>query len=105
PPTTAVGVGYMRNGTVQITQNFTNDHNFSPKALRLPPGTRGASGSPIFSLIDLLKRWPEHPVRREVVMVTDGIDRARGGPRFFPSASNPDVDSAISVALRTGTII
>jgi hypothetical protein len=23
PPTTSVGVGYMRNGTVQIAQNFT----------------------------------------------------------------------------------
>jgi hypothetical protein len=106
PSTTSVGVGYMRNATVQITQNFTNDHDLAAKALRLPLGTSGSYGSPYLSLIDLLKRWPEHPVRREVVMVTDGIDRARGGgPRSFPSASNPDVDSAVSVALRTGTII
>ena len=106
PTTTAVGVGYMRNGTVQIAQNFTNDHEQAAKALRLPLGSSGAYGSPYLSVIDLMKRWPERPVRREVVMVTDGIDRARGGPRtFFSTASNPDVDSAASVAQRTGTII
>lgn len=106
PPTAAVGVGYMRNGTVQITQNFTNDHDLAAKALRLPLGTGGSYGSPYLSLIDLIKRWPEHPVRREVVMVTDGIDRARGGPRtFFSTASNPDVNSASDAAQRAGTII
>src|SRR5271170_8453637 len=26
PSTTQVGIGYMRNGTVQIAQNFTTDH-------------------------------------------------------------------------------
>jgi hypothetical protein len=26
PSTTAIGVGYMRNATVQIAQNFTTDH-------------------------------------------------------------------------------
>jgi hypothetical protein len=106
PPTTAVGVGYMRNGTVELTQNFTNDHDQAAKALRLPLGSSGAYGSPYLSVIDLMKRWPERPVRREVVMVTDGIDRARGGPRTFSStAYNPDADSAATVAQRTGTII
>jgi hypothetical protein len=106
PTTTAVGVGYMRNGTAQIAQNFTNDHEQAAKALRLPLGSSGAYGSPYLSVIDLMKRWPERPVRREVVMVTDGIDRARGGPRtFFSTASNPDVDSAATVAQRTGTMI
>ncbi len=36
PPTTAVGVGYMRNTTVQIVQNFTKEHEQAAKALRLP---------------------------------------------------------------------
>ncbi len=51
-----------------------------------------------------MKRWPQHPNRREVLLVTDGIDRARGGPRFR-LATNPDVNSASSVAQRSGTII
>jgi hypothetical protein len=105
PPTTSVGVGYMRNAGVQIAQNLTYDHAAAAKALRLPLGTTGAYGSPYLSVIDLMTRWPESQNRREVVMVTDGIDRARGGPRWRGLSNNPDVDSASAVAMRTGTII
>ena len=104
-PATSVGVGYMRNGTVQIAQNFTNDHALVGKAIRLPMGSTGAYGSPYLSVVDLMKRWPEHPNRREVVMVTDGIDRARRTGRSPLEPINPDVDYASSVAQRTGTII
>jgi len=104
PPTTSVGVGYMRNGTVQITQNFTTKHDDAANAIRLPVASSGSYGSPYLSVIDLMKSWPAHSNRREIVMVTDGIDRARGGPRFR-LATNPDVDSASTVAQRTGTII
>jgi hypothetical protein len=105
PPTTSVGVGYMRNAGVQIAQDLTNDHAAAAKALRLPLGSTGAYGSPYLSVIDLMTRWPESQNRREVVMVTDGIDRARGGPRWRGLSNNPDVDSASAVAMRTGTII
>src|SRR5580658_2232773 len=81
-PTTSVGVGYMRNGTVQVTQDFTTDHNLAVKALRLPIGSSGAYGSPYLSAIDIMKRWPADSSRRAIVMVTDGIDRFRGGPRY-----------------------
>jgi hypothetical protein len=106
PQTTSVGVGYMRNATVQIVQNFTAEHSQAAKALRLPVASSGAYGSPYLSVIDLMKRWPGHSNRREVIMVTDGIDRARGGPRYRGlSFITPDVDSASRVAQRTGTII
>lgn len=104
PPTTAIGVGYMSNATVQIAQNFTTDHAAAAKALRLPLGNRGAYGSPYLSVIDLMKRWPVGENRREVLMVTDGIDRRPRLPWRGPSIS-PDVDSAADVAMRTGTII
>ena len=38
PPSTAVGIGYMRDGTVDITQNLTTEHDLAAKALRLPMG-------------------------------------------------------------------
>jgi hypothetical protein len=104
PPTTSVGVGYMHNATVEITQNFTPDHSQAAKALRLPIASMGAFANPYLSVIDLMKRWPANSNRREVVLVSDGIDRFRGGPRNFLIIS-PDVDSASSVAQRTGTII
>ena len=79
PSTTVIGVAYMRNGIADILQNPTNDHAQAAKALRLPFGDAGASGSPYFSVVDLIKRWPEGPVRREILMVSDGIDRFGGG--------------------------
>ena len=91
----------MRNTTVQIAQNFTTEHDQAAKALRLPMGSVGAFGSPYLSLMDLMRRWPEGPNHREVVLITDGIDRARRGL----SVLIPDVDSAGDLAQRTGTII
>lgn len=105
PSTTSVGVGYMKNGTVQIVQNFTTDHEAAAKSLRLPLGSAGAFGSPYLSVIDLMKRWPDSGNRREIVMVTDGIDRARRSITWRGLSTNPDVDSAADVAMRTGTII
>jgi len=100
PSTTAIGVAYMRNGTADILQNPTNDHTQAAKALRLPLGDPGGSGSPYFSVVDLIKRWPEGAVRREILMVSDGIDRFGGG-----GPSNPYVDSAIEEAQRAGVVI
>ncbi|MGA2420353.1 MAG: hypothetical protein ABSG69_09730 [Candidatus Acidiferrum sp.] len=106
PPTTLVGVGYMRNGTVQIAQDLSNDHGQAAKALRLPVASSGAYGSPYLSVMDLMKRWPDGDNRREVVMITDGIDRFRGGPRYRGlQPVSPDVDSASRAAQRTGTIV
>ncbi len=105
PSTTSIGVGYMRNATVQIAQNFTTDHAAAANSLRLPLGSTGAYGSPYLSVIDLMKRWPATPNRREVLMITDGIDRARRGMGRHGLYTNPDVDSANQVAMRTGTMI
>ncbi len=106
PATTAVGVGYMSNATVQIVQQFTTDHALAAKALRLPFGSAGAFGSPYLSVVDLMKRWPATESRREVVMVTDGVDRARrSSPANRGLGINPDVDTASAVAQRTGTVI
>jgi hypothetical protein len=100
PATTTIGVGYMRNGTVAIAQNLTADHAQAAKALRLPLSDPGASASPYFSLVDLIKRWPQGQVRREILMISDGIDRVYGnGP------ADPYVDSAIEQAQRAGVIV
>jgi hypothetical protein len=100
PSTTAIGIGYMRNGTVQIVQNPTTDHLRAAKSLRLPIGDPGASPSPYFSVGDLIKRWPETSVRRAILMISDGIDRYYGG-----GPSDPYVDTAIEQAQRAGITI
>jgi hypothetical protein len=78
PPTTFVGVGYMSNTGVNVVQQFTADHDLAAKAVRLPRGSPSAMDSPYLSLISLVKAWTQQKVRREILMVTDGIDRLRG---------------------------
>lgn len=99
-PNTAVGVAYMRNGTVLIAQDLTSDHALAAKALRLTLGNPGASTSPYFSLSDLIKRWPRSQAQREILMISDGIDRFYGsGP------SNPYVQTVIQQAQRAGIVV
>jgi hypothetical protein len=128
PATTVVGVAYMSNASIQIVQNFTNDHAVAAKAIRLPRGSVSSMDSPYLSLISLLKGWPEQKVRREVLMVSDGIDRLRGnamertaitpgygrgtrGPTPTTTVStgmstiSPDADTASTTAQRYGVIV
>ena len=80
PATTAIGVGYIRNGMVQVAQQLTRDHALAAKALRLPVGLTGGIASPYLAVTDLIKRWPESPNRREIFMVSSGIDALQPGP-------------------------
>jgi hypothetical protein len=128
PATTVVGVAYMSNATIQIAQNFTADHAAAAKAVRLPRGSLSSMDSPYLSLISLIKGWPEQKVRREILMVSDGIDRLRGdtatragySPSYgratrapMPSTSmspgmatmSPDADTASTTAQRYGVIV
>jgi hypothetical protein len=125
PASTAVGVAYMSNATIQITQNFTADHALAAKAVRLPRGNLSAMDSPYLSLMSLVKAWPQAKVRREVLMVSDGIDRLRNdrssfsqtpsrGPAGTANAArsfdtmptiSPDADSASRNSQRYGVIV
>jgi hypothetical protein len=104
PATTEIAVAYMRNGTGQLTGPFTTDHAQAAQTLRLPISAAGVNGSPYFSLSDLIKRWPAHTPseRREVVMVTDGIDRYTG-LRYDPS--NPYINATIRDAIRNRVVV
>ena len=101
PPTTKVGVAYMQNGIAKVAQNPTSDHAQAAKALRLPMGTAGANGSPYFSMSDLVKKWPASNERREVLMVSDGIDRYYGAGDL----QDPYLDAAIDDAGKAGIIV
>ena len=89
PETTYISVFYARNGSAQVAQDFTNNHELDAKALRIPIGPQAFS-SPYLSLIDLLKRFPAGPTeRRSILMLSSGIDYFHGN---FPES--PDAQSA-----------
>jgi hypothetical protein len=99
PATTAIGIGYMQNGSVVIAQNLTTDHSKSDKALRLPMGSPQVMPSPFLALSDLIKRWPATQTRREVVLVSSGVDPLGG------AIANPYLDACIDNAQRAGIIV
>ncbi len=101
-PTTLVAVGYMHNGTVSIAQNFTADHAAAAKSLRLALGYFGAEASPYTSVSDFIKRWTVSSAtpRREVLMITSGIDTLYRGA--YP---DPYVDAAVQDAQCGGVVV
>jgi hypothetical protein len=100
--TTFVAVGYMENATVMLAQSFTQDHAAAAKSLRLSLGYFGVESSPYLSLSDFIKRWPVNQAtpRREVLMVSSGIDTVSVGP--YP---NPYVETAIQDAQCAGVVV
>jgi len=98
PATTKIGVAYMQDGAAHIDQNLTDDHAQAAKAVRLPQGIAGINASPYFSLSDLVKKWPASTARREVIMVTDGIDRYYG----VGDPQDPYMEAAIDAAVKAG---
>lgn len=101
PASTKIGVAYMQDGIARIEQNLTNDHAQAAKALRLPKGMSGINGSPYFAISDLVKHWPVSTARREVLMVTDGVDRYYGSG----DVEDPYLTEAIDEAVRGGIIV
>jgi hypothetical protein len=99
PKTTRVGVFYANNGTVQAASQFTPDHDAAAKAVRMPLGTFGAYSSIYLSTMSLISGWPVTGARREILLISDGIDRFRGDP------FSPDVDSTFEKAQKAGVII
>lgn len=89
PETTYISVSYARNGTAEVAQDFTNNHELDAKALRIPVGPQAFS-SPYLAVIDLLKRLPAGPTeRRSILLVSSGVDYFHGN---FPES--PDLQSA-----------
>jgi hypothetical protein len=103
PPNARVAVAYMQNGQAHLTGQLSDDRAAALRSLHLPGGGPGSSGSPYFCLSDLAQHWPsaDSAARREVVMVTDGVDNYE---RRF-DADDPYVHAAISDSVRAGLIV
>jgi hypothetical protein len=99
-PDTKVAVAYMLDGRAAFGGPLTTDHGSVLRGLHLTAGSgeAGISGSPYFCLSDLAKNWPSGDVhaRREVVMITDGVDYY--DMRYDPS--DPYVQTAMDDAVR-----
>ena len=93
PPTTAIGVAYIRNGKLEVAENPTKDRERAVKALNVPEGNKPTN--PYGAVADLIKSWPRNSSRRAILMISNGIDPA--APEGSP---DPSVEAAIAVAQR-----
>ena len=103
PPNVRATVGYMQNGNAELTGPLSADHNAVLRGLHIPVGLAGSNASPYFCLSDLAKRWPsqDRAARREVVMITDGVDEYNR--RYDPD--DPYVQAAIQDSVRAHLVI
>jgi hypothetical protein len=111
PPSTFIAVGYMHDGTVETARALTQDHASAAKALRLPLGNSAGAASPYFSVEDLIKRWQPIPARprREIVMITSGIDLYSPAPLILtwkkPSRRHSAPESSFTRSIRRAAVI
>jgi hypothetical protein len=103
PPNTKAAVAYMDYGRAVFSAPLTADHEKLLSELHLPGGPAGSSASPYFCLSDLAKHWPSNDpaARREVVMVTDGVDYYQMG--YDPD--DPYVNAAIADSVRARLVV
>ncbi|HKD05468.1 MAG TPA: hypothetical protein VKB79_06150 [Bryobacteraceae bacterium] len=100
PADAHIGVAYLQNGAARIAVPVTADRERVSKALRTPLAEPGISASPYMGVSDLIKKWPAANARREILLITSGID-----PWSPPDPQNPYLEKAISDAQRAGVIV
>lgn len=106
PRGSRVMVAYMRGGSLQVRQKFTDDLEKAAKSLRIVLGSAAfAPRSPYDSVDDVLKRFDALPTgRRAIVMFSDGLDLSNGADSSTPGQSL-DLDKAILRAQRRGVAV
>jgi hypothetical protein len=95
PVTTQIGIYYIRNGSAQAVQAMTADHEAAAGHLRLPIGEPGIAVSPSTAISEFIKKWPVSQDRREILLISSGIDLDRTVP-----SQNVYLASAIADAQR-----
>lgn len=96
PENTRIAIAYGANGMARMQQNFTTDRAAAEKAIRLPNAQFQGSSGIYFALNDLIKKWPAGADRREVLLISDGIDLTYG-----IDESTPGQNLALNQAIRT----
>lgn len=105
PKGSRVMVAYLRGGTLQVRQKFTEDLEKAAKSLRVLGGSSAAPYNPYVGIMDTIERFENLPVgRRAMLVVSDGLDIARGVDSASPALSI-DLDRAILKAQRNAVAI
>jgi VWFA-related protein len=106
PRGSRVMVAYMRTGSLQIRQKFTDDLSKAASSLRIVGGTASvAPRSPYDSVTEALNRFDALPAgRRAIVMFSDGLDSTQG-LSLISAINTPDLEKAILRAQRKSVAV
>jgi VWFA-related protein len=100
PRGSKVMVGYIRGGSIQVRQKFTDDLEKAAKSLRIVGGTIASANGPYAGLSSALAKFDGLPAgRRAVILFSDGLDASQGITGFGPSQSI-ELENAIIRAQR-----
>lgn len=105
PNGSRVMVAYLRGGTIQVRQKFTDDLEKAAKSLRIVAGSGVAANNPYVGVEEALGRFDALPLgRRAVLLISDGLDVSRG-TNVFSAADSIDLDRAILKAQRKSVAV
>ncbi|MGI8668796.1 MAG: hypothetical protein ACR2J3_03000 [Aridibacter sp.] len=106
PKDSRVMVAYIRGGSLQVRQNFTQDLDEAAKSLRIVISNSAvAPRSPYDGVQDALKRFKGLPNgRRAILLLSDGLDVSQGVNGSTPGQSL-ELDRAILKAQRSSVAV
>ena len=106
PKGSRVMIGYLRTGSLQVRQKFTNDLEKAAKSLRAPTGFANVGPyNPYVEVVEALRKFEAQPQgRRAILLVSDGLDISRGVDSSAPTQS-VDLQRAVNEAQRRGVAI
>lgn len=106
PQGTRVMVAYLRSGTPEIRQKFTDDRQAAAAAVRIVSGnSSNAPRSPYSGINDIISRFDATPNgRRAILLFSDGLDTT-GGLNLASVAQSFDLEQAILKAQRRSAAV
>ena len=106
PTGSKVMIGYLRGGSLQVRQKFTNELDKAAKALRITTGQAGSAPfNPYVQVLEALKKYDAQPKgRRALLLVSDGVDISRGLSDASPGQSL-DLQRAVDSAQRRSVAV
>ena len=97
PAPVSIGVAFIREGTLDVVEQPTRDHQRAAQALRATSGSIAAN--PYCALSSLIDGWKTKSLRREVILVSTGIDDSATG------VVCENADTTIQDAERAGVVV
>lgn len=106
PQGSRVMVAYLRGGTVQVRQKFTEDLEKAAESLRAVASSAiGAGGNPYSGVTETVKRFEALPLgRRAILLISDGLDISPGMENISPTQSI-ELEQAILRAQRRSVAV